>query len=63
LFLSSCRSIKINWKKGSEKLVLRKEHVLEDSLKNFFKINLLKELKIEFVNEEKINDAGGLLRE
>jgi hypothetical protein len=32
-------------------------------LKNFDKINLLKELKIEFVNEEKINDAGGLLRE
>lgn len=26
-------------------------------------MNLRKELKIEFVNEEKINDAGGLLRE
>ena len=27
------------------------------------KVNLEKELKIVFVNEEKINDAGGLLRE
>lgn len=56
-------SLKIKWEDGSDKLKLRKEHILEDSVQNFNKINLKKELKIEFVNEEKINDAGGLLRE
>ena len=61
--MDKLESVKINWQKGSEKLLIRKDYVLEDSIKNFDKINLLKELKIEFVNEEKINDAGGLLRE
>lgn len=32
-------------------------------MKGLEKVDLRKELKIEFVNEEKINDAGGLLRE
>ena len=55
-------------------MLLQKEYVLEDSVNKLPKINLLKvlktqqnlflqELKIEFENEEKINDAGGLLRE
>ena len=45
------------------KSILRKEFILKDSIDNISKVNLKKELKIEFIHEEKINDAGGLLRE
>ena len=53
---------KIDFINGAEKLSINREKVLENSIEQFNKINLFKELKIIFLGEES-HDAGGLIRE
>ena len=53
---------KIDFINGAEKLNINRDKVLENSIEQFEKINLFKELKIIFIGEESF-DAGGLIRE
>ena len=53
---------KIDWTKGSDKISVNRDNILEESMSQFEKINPYKELKIEFKGEIS-QDAGGLIRE
>ena len=53
---------KIDWTKGSDKISVNRENILEQSINQFKKINPFKELKIDFKGEVS-QDAGGLIRE
>jgi len=54
---------KISWEDGSEKIeITKRNNILIDSMKQFKKINLKKEMKIDFLGEVSL-DAGGILRE
>ena len=52
-------SKKISWQKGSCQMEIKRDDLLKESIE---KINLYKELKINFYGEEGL-DAGGLSRE
>jgi hypothetical protein len=47
---------------GADYMRIEKNNVLMSSLIQSKKVNMYKEVKIEFVGD-KVNDAGGLLRE
>jgi E3 ubiquitin-protein ligase HUWE1 len=47
---------------GADFMKIEKNNVLMSSLIQSKKVNMYKEVKIEFVGD-KVNDAGGLLRE
>lgn len=50
------------WTQGADYMKLEKDNILINSLNEVKKVNMHKEVKIEFVGD-KVNDAGGLLRE
>jgi hypothetical protein len=47
---------------GTDYMHIEKNNVLMSSLIHSKKVNMHKEVKIQFIND-KVNDAGGLLRE
>ena len=47
---------------GSNQLLIRKDFILEDTLKKIDIFDMHKELKISF-QDDKVLDAGGLMRE
>ena len=55
-------SKKISWEKGCDKLEINRNDLLKESIKKIEKVNLYKEIKINFIGEEGL-DAGGLFRE
>lgn len=61
-FYNQIEKLRISWMNGSEQLTLRKDFILEDTLKKIDSFDLHKELKINFLND-KVLDAGGLMRE
>ena len=61
-FYNQIEKLRISWMNGSEQLTLRKDSILEDTLKKIESFDLHKELKINFLND-KVLDAGGLMRE
>ena len=54
--------LRISWMNGSDNLTLRKDFILEDTVKTLDSFDLHKELKITF-QDDKVLDAGGLMRE
>ena len=56
------KSNKISWEEGCDFLKIDRRNILKDSMEGIKKINLKKEMKIEFVGEVSL-DAGGILRE
>ncbi len=61
-FRLKMESKRVNWEKGHEKLLIDPENIIESSEAGLEKVDLYKELKIQFTGEEAL-DAGGLLRE
>ena len=55
-------SKKISWDKGCCVMHIKRNDLLKDSIAKIEKVNLLKEVKIQFEGEEGL-DAGGLFRE
>ena len=55
-------SKKISWEKGCCTMEISRNNLLKDSLEKIEKVNLFKEVKINFQGEEGL-DAGGLFRE
>ena len=55
-------SKKISWDKGCCTMHIKRNNLLKDSMEKIEKVNLLKEVKIQFEGEEGL-DAGGLFRE
>ncbi len=53
---------RISWMNGADYMKIDRNNVLMSSLNQTKKVNMFKEVKIEFVGD-KVNDAGGLLRE
>lgn len=69
IFKKNLCNIKIDWREGCCNLQLTRDNFLEDSIKQFNKINIYK-VKIDLIKELKINfkgevshDAGGIIRE
>ena len=58
----SIQSRKISWEKGCCKLELTRNEILVKSMEQIEKIDLFKELKIDFIGEI-CYDAGGIMRE
>lgn len=54
--------LKVDWRDGSESLIIDRENILSQSIQQINKIDIYKELKINFKGEIS-NDAGGLIRE
>lgn len=54
--------LRIPWMAGADYMHIDKNNVLMCSLIHAKKVNMHKEVKIQFIND-KVNDAGGLLRE
>lgn len=54
--------LRIPWTAGADFMRIDKNNILMGSLVESKKVNMHKEVKIEFLGE-KVNDAGGLLRE
>lgn len=52
---------RIPWEAGADWMHIEKDNVLMTSINAISKVNMHKEVKINFANE-KVNDAGGLLR-
>lgn len=61
-FRSYINSIKISWTEGCDTLSINRENLLKESIEKLNFINLLKELKIDFIGEVSY-DAGGIIRE
>lgn len=61
-FRSKVERFRIPWESGADWMKIEKDNVLMTSLAAIRKVNMHKEVKIDFV-KEKVNDAGGLLRE
>ncbi len=61
-FRTKLERLRIPWEMGSDKMYIEKDNVLMTSLSAVSKVNMHKEVKIDFA-KEKVNDAGGLLRE
>ena len=53
---------RINWMNGADYMKISKNNVLMTSLMEVKKVNMYKEVKIKFIGD-KVEDAGGLLRE
>ena len=53
---------RVSWMNGADFMRIEKNNVLMSSLIESKKVNMFKEVKIEFAGD-KVNDAGGLLRE
>ena len=54
--------VKISWEEGSDTLNLNRNNMLSESMEQINKVNLHKEIKINFIGEVSY-DAGGMLRE
>ena len=54
--------MRIPWMAGADYMTIEKTNVLMSSLISSKKVNMHKEVKIQFIGD-KVNDAGGLLRE
>lgn len=61
-FRNQLENRRISWKLGADFLKVRRDHVLEDSVRNFGGVNWRREVKIEFEGEQ-VQDVGGLFRE
>lgn len=61
-FYNQLEKLRISWMNGSDKLLLGKNSILEDTLKGIETCDLHKELTISF-RDDKVLDAGGLMRE
>jgi len=61
-FYNQLEKLKISWMNGSDHLSIRKDYILEDTIKEIETCDLHKELKIMF-KDEIVLDAGGLMRE
>ena len=62
-FKNSLKSFKISWTKGHDSIMIsNRDNIIQDSMEQFDKINIYKELKI-YYNGEVNQDAGGLIRE
>ena len=53
---------KISWEQGCDTLKINRENALKESMEKINRVNLLKEVKIDFIGEVSY-DAGGILRE
>ena len=53
---------RISWMEGADFMRIERDNVLISSLVGAKKVNMYKEVKVEFAGD-KVNDAGGLLRE
>ncbi len=56
------RKVKISWEEGSDTLNLNRNNMLSESMEQINKVNLHKEVKINFIGEVSY-DAGGIMRE
>ena len=54
--------VKISWEEGSDTLDLNRNNMLSESMEQINKVNLHKEVKINFIGEVSY-DAGGIMRE
>lgn len=61
-FRLNIERLRISWEQGSEKIKVDRSNILMSSKQQLEKINLRKEVKIQFTDET-VDDAGGLLRE
>ena len=62
-FRNAMKQIKIPWTEGHDAIAIsNRDNIIQDSMKEFDKINIYKELKI-YYNGEVNQDAGGLIRE
>ena len=61
-FYNEIEKLRISWMNGSNQLLIRKDFILEDTLKKIDIFDMHKELKISF-QDDKVLDAGGLMRE
>ena len=59
---NAIKSVKISWQDGFEQLDLNRNKLLIESMAQIKKVDLHKELKINFLGEVS-NDAGGIMRE
>jgi hypothetical protein len=55
-------NLKVDWREGSQTLILDRDNFLKQSIQQIANIDLYKELKINFKGEVS-HDAGGLIRE
>ena len=63
IFKELIKKIKINWMEGHDSItIVNRDNIIQESMKQFGKINVYKELKINFEGEVN-QDAGGLIRE
>ena len=63
IFKELIKKIKINWMEGHDSItIVNRDDIISESMKQFCKINVYKELKINFEGEVN-QDAGGLIRE
>ena len=53
---------RISWTNGADYMKIDRSNMIISSYLEAKKVNMFKEVKIDFVGE-KVNDAGGLLRE
>ena len=56
------KKVKISWEEGSDTLDLNRNNMLSESMEQINKVNLHKEVKINFIGEVSY-DAGGIMRE
>ena len=56
------KKVKISWEEGSDTLNLNRNNMLSESMEQINKVNLHKEVKINFIGEVSY-DAGGIMRE
>ena len=61
-FRFNLEKLRIPWENGADVLYVHKDNILLTTLSKIFYCNMHKELKIQFEGE-KVNDAGGLLRD
>jgi E3 ubiquitin-protein ligase HUWE1 len=61
-FRYNLEELRISWEQGCQTLKVDRWNILFSSLDGLKGINCYKELKIQFT-DEKVDDAGGLLRE
>ena len=61
-FRFNLEKLRINWQNGSDVIRVHKDNILLTTLASINLVNMHKEVKIE-IHGEKVNDAGGLLRE
>lgn len=57
-----CEKLRVSWEHGCEVIIVDRQNVLMSSIQQMEKINLRKEIKIQFDGEE-VDDAGGVMRE